>query len=295
MLGYLLTFNITIMKRVSTLLLAMTAVILSAEAREIRVVGSDVIRESLKPSFEMFTDKVVDEMKGSFNALKKLEDEEADIAIVAIPDGVELPGSEWECRPLAFEAAILAVNNVNPLKEMSFDEAEKLFSNPGIGSWGKIGVKGELDGKSVRLVTIDDRASLVRELFMAKVLSGEDFNMNVEFEKDTKQLEEVVRDRQESIVLMNKVPENGRALSLLDKKKGDEFSFDPTVENVYYGDYPLRLPYYVVYLKKKEKDISEFVSYLYSEGVQEKLRERHLYVVPEKIRKRYLEELDILH
>lgn len=280
------------MKLVSSVVFACVGVMGTLMGSEIRVVGSDILSEILTPSFQVYKSGVNNEMKGSYGAMEKVKLGEADVAIVAIPDGNEMPGEEWTCRPLAYEVTVFGVHNTNPLNEIDLKKAAKIFGRPGVNNWGKIGVEGSLAKKGVRAVMMDERSSLVKELFRWRALKGGEFNVEIEFEKNQGKLADILKDREESIVLMNSIPKEGHVLSVLDTERGDEFSFSPTQENVYYGDYPLRVPYYVVYPKGKQDKVEKFVSFLYGKRVQEDLQNGHLYVVPEKVRKRFVEELD---
>jgi DNA-binding transcriptional LysR family regulator len=61
---------------------------------------------------------VVDSI-GSLPALDRLRSDEIDLAIVAVPEGDEVPRDEFNIYPFAYDAAVLVVNESNPIDEIS--------------------------------------------------------------------------------------------------------------------------------------------------------------------------------
>ena len=71
-------------------------------------------------------------------------------------------------------------------------------------------------------------------------------------------------------------------------------AFGPTDDNVYYGDYPIRLPFRVIYKKDSELKLTKILRIFMSDEVTEALRENHLFVLPETIREGFVRGLDLV-
>ena len=71
-------------------------------------------------------------------------------------------------------------------------------------------------------------------------------------------------------------------------------AFGPTNDNVYYGDYPIRLPFQIVYKEERETELSEILSMLLSDKVTDVLRANHLFVLPDAIRESFVSSLRLV-
>ena len=73
-------------------------------AEELNVAASDLLAEFISPSLEAFaSDQSIDltvESLGSLPALDRLSAAEVDLAIIAVPEGSEVPRDEYRILPL---------------------------------------------------------------------------------------------------------------------------------------------------------------------------------------------------
>lgn len=278
--------------------------VVGAEGEGVCIAGSDFFKGVIEGPIEAFYNKkekheVTFSFTGSYLAMQALEAGEADLAIMAIPDSAQKPSDNlWALKPFAFQAPVVVVNAKNPLEEISLKNLYFIYGTNNLVKWSDLGLEGEWQHRSVQAVAIESRSGddFVNEIFKVLVLRGECLSATMAFCEDVSGVEKVLQNKNESMALLRYLPTSKtlKSVSLVKGDKGNDFAYLPTEESIYYGDYPVRLPYYIVYEKKKEKKLNGILSYLIKdEGIRNRLKEKDFFVVPKKNQKSLLQDLDI--
>jgi hypothetical protein len=70
-------------------------------------------------------------------------------------------------------------------------------------------------------------------------------------------------------------------------------AFGPTDDNVHYGDYPIRLAFYIVYNLRDDAKLRPVIRELLDDEVAASLRANDLIALPDTVRRKFLIELDL--
>lgn len=274
-----------------TLLLCIVSLQLRSE---IRLVGSDLIEAVLLTPLNAYADanalSLDIDMIGTQPGMSELEDGSADLLLAALPDGPPADTRDYVYHPFAFKIVILAVNNENDLAEISLPQVSGIFAESSeryFTRWGELGMGGVMANRAIQPVVLDDNASVLLELFKHRALDGSAIKQDVLRASSVTELEQMLTSDVRVIAITDRpVAANvGRSLSVASGKPG-EFAFDPRAENVFYGDYPIRLPFYLVYPEEKEPQLRDLLQLMYTDEFSAVVGQQGFLVLPANIRKR---------
>jgi len=85
--------------------------------------------------------------------------------------------------------------------------------------------------------------SLAMELFKQEIMPNAVFNSNIRYFNESEDIENVLADNNSMIALLPTITSNRALRPLGIEKEQGEAAYSPTAENVYFGDYPLSLPF----------------------------------------------------
>lgn len=292
MLPYTLLFGILI----SALLAPLSA------ARPISLAGSDLLADVLAPLLQEYQESSEATweyaLRGSIPALKALESGEAEIAIIAIPPQDPLPEDAYTLIPFAYQAAFVLVNRNNPVAELSLPQLQGIFTqNPGerLERWGQLGLEGILTSRSIQAFLANPDNSVLVELFKSEALDGKSLRNTATLVSNNLELYNMV-STDAGVIGISDRPPNGseaRPVPISSGERGS-YAFGPTPENIYYADYPLRLPFYIAIPRQADpQDYGRLIAFLLSDEVATALAKNGFIPLPQNIRKRTLLELDM--
>ena len=160
------------------LLLLPLSLIATAQAEEIRIAVSDLLADHILAPLKVYgaendTTFVVDSI-GSLPALDRLRSDEIDLAIVALPEGDEVPRDEFNIYPFAYDVAVIVVNDSNPIDEISVARLGGIFGSNeelNLNNWGELGLSGWESRNIKALAGINDK-SIALELFKHSIFKG---------------------------------------------------------------------------------------------------------------------------
>ncbi|WP_269539328.1 PstS family phosphate ABC transporter substrate-binding protein [Cerasicoccus fimbriatus] len=262
------------------------------------VVGSDLLAPAVLPVVEGYAQhndlSISTEFIGSVPGKENLKSGDADLAVLAAPDETHLPDStKFKAIPIAYEVAYIVVEKFNPLTEISTSQLAGIYgaSQEKFNRWGELNLQGPIAQRSILPLALDNDGTIVLELFKFEVLNSGSLKANVNRVNNNLQLMEMIASDSGSIGISNQVllGEKVRALSV---SGDDEFAFGPTPENVHYGEYPLRLSYYLVFPINKQAELKPLLRSLLGDDLAERLDDEGFVPLPENVRKRMLVELD---
>ncbi|MBI9072382.1 MAG: phosphate ABC transporter substrate-binding protein [Melioribacteraceae bacterium] len=203
---------------------------------------------------------------------------------------------------IALDALAVYVNKENPVKGLSFEQVDAVFSktrkqgySEEVTTWGQLGLKGEFAKKPISIFGRNS-ASGTYGYFKSHVLKKGDYK-------------DVVKEQPGSASVVQGVAEDKFAIGYsgigyktsgvrvvpLSKKEGEEY-FDGTNENVASGKYPLSRFLYVYIAKNPGKPVdplvNEFMKYILSyEGQQVVVKDGYLPLSAD-VAKKMLEQLN---
>jgi phosphate transport system substrate-binding protein len=190
-------------------------------------------------------------------------------------------------------ASVIFVDKNNPIKGLSLDEVDAIYSktrNRGhsdISTWGQLGLTGEWANLPIHLYGLKPVNGIEQFLKIA-VLKGGEYKENIQFVKGVgfSHAFNVAADDMAShpggltYALLANLKPNVKVLAL-SEKKGDPY-YLPTVENVYTHKYPLSR-YVYIYINKKpgvplEAKVKEFLKLVLSKQGQEVVANERVYL-----------------
>ena len=289
-----------IMNLGKTLLLLPLTLIVTTQAEEIRIAASDLLADYIKAPLEAYAAEndstfVVDSI-GSLPALDRLRSDEIDLAIIAVPDGDEVPRDEFSVYPFAYAVAVIVVNDSNPIDEISVARLGGIFGPKeelNLNTWGELGLSG-MGSRNIKALAGTSDESIALELFKYRILKGGVMKPSVSMVKDT-EVEDLLRSDAASIAILSRMPENRNIKVLMVSSDSDTYApaFGPTDDNVHYGDYPIRLAFYIVYNLRDDAKLRPIVRELLNDEVATSLRSNDLVSLPETVRSKFLIDLDL--
>jgi len=283
-----------------TLLLLPLTLIATAQAEEIRIAASDLLADYIKAPLKAYAAEndstfVVDSI-GSLPALDRLRSDEIDLAIIAVPDGDEVPRNEFSVYPFAYAVAVIVVNDSNPIDEISVARLGGIFGSNeelNLNTWGELGLSGR-GSRNIKALAGTSDESIAMELFKYSILKGGVMKPSVSMVKDA-EVEGLVRPDAASIAILSRMPENKNIKVLMVSSDSDTYApaFGPTDDNVHYGDYPIRLAFYIVYNLPDDAKLRPTIRELLNDEVATSLRSKGLIALPDTVRRKFLIDLDL--
>ena len=264
----------------------------------IKIVGSDIVGEKISKEIATQADligaKCSIEMNGSRDGLNDVKAGRADIAIVAIPDSKSFPEG-LSAVPFAHQIATIIVNSQNPIDELSFQQLRQIFGSMGeqTDTWSNLGLKNTISLRNIYALSTGFKDNIAVELFKNKCLGGENISESVNFKENSAQVIEIIKTTSNAIAIVNVAPDSPSLKTLAISQDTKSQPFKPTSENVQNGDYPLTLPFYLVFDKKNIKNLRPILQILLSDNIAKSIDDGNLVSAPKNFRKSYSLELDI--
>ena len=281
-----------------TLLLLLLPVLVSLEAEEIRIAASDLLADYIEAPLEVYGEDndltfTIDSI-GSLPALDRLRSDEIDLAIIAVPDGDEVPRQEFRVYPFVYDVAVIAVNESNPIDEISLPYLGGIFGSNeeyNFNTWGDMNLSG-WGNRNIKPLVGTREGGIALELFRYTVFKGGVMKPNVAMVKDS-EIEDLLRSDAASIAILSNLSEKSQVKVLMVSEEEGAPAFGPSEDNVHYGDYPISLAFYIVYNERDELKLRPVVRELLNDGLAASLRQNDLVPLPDAVRRKLLLDLDL--
>ena len=281
-----------------TLLLLLLPVLVSLEAEEIRIAASDLLADYIEAPLEVYGEDndlsfTIDSI-GSLPALDRLRSDEIDLAIIAVPDGDEVPRQEFRVYPFVYDVAVIAVNESNPIDEISLPYLGGIFGSNeeyNFNTWGDMNLSG-WGNRNIKPLAGTREGGIALELFRYTVFKGGVMKPNVAMVKDS-EIEDLLRSDAASIAILSNLSEKSQVKVLMVSEEEGAPAFGPSEDNVHYGDYPISLAFYIVYNERDELKLRPVVRELLNDEVAASLRQNDLVPLPDAVRRKLLLDLDL--
>ena len=275
-----------------------------SDAAPITLVGSDLIAPVIKKSVSTLAEKDGVELKidmtGSFVALDKLRNGSADIAIIGLPREQKIP-EEFAAIPFAYQAAIVVVNVVNPLEEISTAQLRDIFAKNAINrieTWEQMGIGSAGNMRNILPVVTSFNDGVALELFKYSCFKGDNIAPWVSVVQNKSDIYNIVKTNNSAIAVIGKLkPDHGalKVVAVSEPRKDSErgYAFKPEPDILYNNDYPMSLPFYIVYKKGSASKIKGLIRLLLDDKLARDLEGGNFFSVSKNFRKKSVLELDM--
>lgn len=265
---------------------------------QIRMSVSDLLASSVESKILAHAEAMELDFKfeslGSLPATQKLIDNEIDLAILAIPDGQNPLNSSFSKYPLAYEVVIIAVNEDNPYGEISLESLSGIFGSnesKDFKSWSDLGLRG-WGSRNIKAMAVASENSVAIELFKYTVLQQRSFRSSVDL-VNLPESQKVLSNDVTSIGLLPQLIDDEDIKTLMVSTEEGRPAYGPSEDNIHYGDYPLRLPFYIVYKSTNQAKVKPILTLLFSKEFSEILKDGHYFALPDTVRSQYSFELSM--
>ena len=237
------------------------------------------------------------DMRGTYMAHKALESGAADVAIVALPKKAKMP-ADLLALPFAYQAAVVIVNTVNPIDEISTQQLLNIYSagaKAHAESWAQIGVS-DVSLRSIMAVTTSFSDNIVIELFKSEALGGANLGSWVNMVPKYQDILNIIKTNNSAIAIVGRASGDDmiKVLPVSESVKGKSYAYRPDIESIFNGDYPITLPFYIVCKKASAAKAKDLVKILLDDKIADKLESSQFYAAPKNSRKKSVFELDIV-
>lgn|GEM_PF-1249135 len=288
----------------------------SAPDNILHVGGSDLLQTAIgEPLTRYIQQKHLDvkvDMAGSIPALSKLKSGDIQLAILDAPLGQAPAAKEFTAIPFCFAVDYIVVNQTNPINALDLREVAAVFGSTQRTAvdWGDLQAPADWAAQPILACTTSTDDGLVLEIFKNEVLGGTAFLHNVRILGTAREMIKTVTDNPTAIGLSGFDPGPPCKVLLLSNTKSigatttatsasnsasaAKGAVQPTAQNVYTGDYPLRLPFYLVFKPENKARVLELLHLLLTDEYATYLTGEHFIPVPATDRQRSSLELDNL-
>jgi ABC-type phosphate transport system substrate-binding protein len=289
---------ISISKLLSLMLLSVAAVLSVAQAQEtvaVRLAGSDLLP---KAWVEFVKNQAAEQgiavnatMLGTLDAERRVSNRTADFALVAAPRGDEIP-ENWSRIPLAYQVVVVVVHRSNPVDALSYAELRSIFGTGGRAEqWGAFSNEAGWSARKINPGMLRVEDNLSHEIFSHYMMDGQLFRTTTRFTQNTRTLLNMIADDAGAIAVMPSGSLSGLARQMPISREQGSPAFSPTPDNVMFGDYPLRLPFYLAWDPEHVSDaFGAMVEIMLSDASAEVLANNLLMPLPPTERQSYLLE-----
>jgi len=280
----------------TSLFLSVSSSLVAVE--EIRISASDLLAEYIREPLKAYGEENelvfnIDSI-GTLPSLDRLQSDETDLAIIAVPEGHEVPREEFFIYPFAYDVAIVVVNQSNPIDEISMGRLGGIFGvneEFNYNTWGDLGLSG-WGNRSIKPLVGQKQGSISLELFKNSVLLRGGMKPSVSVVKDD-EVEPMVASDAVSIAILPSIPDNENLKTLMVASDDDSPAFPPSEENVHYDDYPIRLSFFIAFDERDEARLKPAVRALLGDEVAQSLRKNDFFALPDAVRRKLLIDLEM--
>ena len=288
------------MKRLFALLGLASAAVSVLPAAPVRVVGSDLVAESIGGDLKSFAAandlELALDLRGSRLGLEALQKSTGDLGLLVFAAGDAKPGEEFADKVFGYMTAVFVVPESVPLTQIYFGQLAGIYGASELANykrWSELGVSGGWAVRGITAVATSRREGLAIDLFRFGVLKTPEFKPTVAmFDEKTRAMERISGE-EGGIALLSSPPPEGSHLKVLLVARGEkDVAYGPTSENLHTGDYPLRLPVHLVFRKTEAKRLNFLLRHLLADETAPALLKAGIVPLPVQARNQLVFELE---
>lgn len=292
------------MKRalIALALASLLAPLAAPAAEPIRMVGSDLVADTLGKDLTAFATAndlpLTLDLRGSRLGLEALQAKGADLGLLVFGPGEKEPGAEFANVVVGYMTAVIVVPETVPLTQLHFGQLAGVFGANeiiNIKRWSELGVSGSWGVRGVTAVAASRRAGLAIDLFRYGVLKVPELKTTVTLFDDPVRAVTRISGEEGGIALLPAPPAEGSKMKVLLIAKGErDVAYGPTSENLHTGDYPMRLPVHLVFRKGEAKRLNFLIKHLLADETAPALLKASVVPLPVQARNQLVFELETL-
>jgi ABC-type phosphate transport system substrate-binding protein len=275
---------------------------LTAGWSDVRVVGSDLMGPAFISSVEAYSKRndlgLNLNLAGSRSGLDDLLAGRADLGLIVFSPEEKTPEAPYVSMVVAYHTAVVVVPATLPLTQISFAQLKAIYSDDaqsGLKRWSDLGVVGEWTHRSILPNVTGPSATLTYELFRHLVLADAPYRPTVILQPNANaSLERILGDEGGMAVMPMLPPNQPKLKTLLVGRNPNDVAFGPTSDNLHSGDYPIRLPVYMVFRKDAAKRMLTTLRFLLSEDALPLWQQAGLVPPPIQARNQMIFDLEVL-
>jgi ABC-type phosphate transport system substrate-binding protein len=269
---------------------------------EVRVVGSDLLGTDFADTLTAYSKRnelgLNLAMEGSRAGMEQLNAGLADLAVVVFSPGEKPPGAPYMALPVAYHTAVVVVPASLPLTQITISQLNAIYGDDaksGLKRWSDLGVAGEWASRNILPNIAGPGGGLTYDLFRYTVLTTPALRPTVGVQAGVAETLARIRGDEGGMAIMPLLPPNQpRLKTLLVARRAQDVAFGPTAENIHSGDYPIRLPVYLVFRKDAAKRLQSTLRYLLSEDSVALWEKAQLVTLPIQVRNQQIFDLELL-
>ena len=273
-----------------------------ASALETRLAFSDLLPNKLEEFLyqdEIFLEKNLSSeiislsisKSGSLPIIEDFLSDRLDLCILALPEGEDFPKLDDDNLvkiPFAYKSSIIVVNAENPISEITSNELSTIYgtssSTSNLLNWRDFGISS-FSTSTIRAYTVKEENDLSMDLFRHIILKNMSFNSSVYSDK-LENIKRIISQDKSAVGIFPIIPSDSNLKVLFVSKDDDSIAYGPSIDNIYYSDYHIRIPFYIVFNVNDSARLYPLVSILLSDSVANILDENRFFSIPKVIREK---------
>ena len=235
---------------------------------------------------------------GSLPMIEDFVSDRLDICILALPEDNEFSVLEDDkiiMIPFGYKSSVVVVNAENPISEITIDQLARMFGDSSatanLLSWRDFGMSS-FSTSSIKTYATKEDNGISSDLFRYTVLNEKSFSPSVTFDVEDNVQRMILQDKAAIGVFPNS-PENTNLKVLFVAQDDESIAYGPSIDNIYYSDYPIRLPFYIVYNIDDTEQLHPLINILLSDSVADIIGENDFYPIPKVIREKLITDLQL--
>lgn len=281
------------------LLTALVLAALATPSPAADISGSDIAGPVVTAALQARAPSLSLDFSGTFDGLADLRAGRAGVVLAFLPDGEsppEVKRAEWAAVAVAFQPVIVAVNSANNATEIDLATLAGLYgenNDTRFDTWRCLPASGLTQGPLA--IAPHPGKGVAVSYFRSAVLAGAPYGGEVRFAAGPDDEESRATTTVNAIALLPRPPVSGnlKVLAVADSRPGRSAkAYFPTDSNVHTGDYPLRVPLWVIFRKADTAKVAPAVRALLSDDTAKSLSANGLIPTPENLRKKFAQTLD---
>lgn len=221
-----------------------------------------------------------------------------DICLLAMPEGGELPILDdpgITLLPFAYQSAVVIVNVDNPIVELTFNQLASIYEASSSGleikTWRDLGI-ASFSTSSIKTYASKDAQSVTSDLFRFTLLNSNPFKGTVQISTAEK-VERLVAQDKVAIGIVPNLPQRENLKVVFLAKDRESIAYGPNRDNLYFNDYSIRLPFYIVFRENETKRLLPVLDFLLNDTVAQYLEAVDFFSVPKMIRDKFAIDLQL--
>ncbi len=286
----------------NTLFALLVFAVAPALSAQVRMAGSDLLKGALAPEMEAFAKNndmpITLTLEGSNLGMDRLIKGEADIGLVVFAPDEQKPEAPFVTMPVAYHTAVVAVRSAIPLTQLSFRQLAGVYGESEqatVRRWGDLGVSGAWGGRSILAVATSRQGGLALDLVRRNAMASGELKPTVNLIDDPAQAAVRISTEEGGMAILPVPPKDELGLkALLIARAAGETAYGPTPDNLHNGDYPLRLPLFIVFKKEDTAKLSILLRHLLSEDMVPVWQEAGVVALPVQARNQQIFDLETM-